>query len=366
MKKLFFVIQISLFANLLFAQALPIDKKATKKTRALYANLKAIQGKGVLFGHQDDLAYGIGWKEEKGRSDVKDVCGAYPALYGWEVSKIGQEFNIDSVNFEKMKGWIKEGYKRGGVNTISWHMDNPATGGDSWDNSPAVSTILPGGEKHAFYKQKLDLLADFLNELKAGFGTKIPIIFRPFHEHTGGWFWWGKGNCTAEEYRALWIFTVEYLRDVKNIHHLLYCYSTDQFDSEDQYLEFYPGDDYVDILAFDDYHSVNNNEQRDKLVYRLKTVVALAESRNKVAAFAETGSETIPDPNWFTGSLLDGIKADPAGSRIAYVMVWRNGRLDHHYAPYPGHPSVQDFIKFRNDPYTLFENDLPKMYKKPR
>ncbi len=149
-----------------FGQGLTIDKKATKKTKALYANLQNISKTGVLFGHQDDLAYGIGWKDEVGRSDVKAVSGSYPALYGWDVSKLGTELNIDGVNFENMKHWIKEVYKRGGVNTISWHMDNPATGGDSWDKTTAIFTILPGGEKHDFYKQRLDLFADFLNDLK--------------------------------------------------------------------------------------------------------------------------------------------------------------------------------------------------------
>ena len=169
---------------ILSGQNAPIDAKATKKTDALYINLQEISNQGVLFGHQDDVAYGVGWKDEKGRSDVKDVCGSYPALYGWDVSKLGSSFNIDTVDFEKMKVWIKEAFKRGGINTISWHMDNPATGGSSWDNTPAISKILPGGEKHEFYKQRLDLFANFLNDLKVGFGTKIPIIFRPFHEHT--------------------------------------------------------------------------------------------------------------------------------------------------------------------------------------
>jgi mannan endo-1,4-beta-mannosidase len=366
MKKAHLIILLLAFYQYSSAQDLPVDKGATKQTKALYANLKAISGKGVLFGHQDALAYGIGWKEEKGRSDVKDVCGSYPALYGWEVGKLGQSMSIDSVDFEKMKGWIKEAYRRGGVNTISWHMDNPATGGSSWDKTPAVAMLIPGGDKHEFYRQRLDVFADFLNDLKVGFGTKIPIIFRPFHEHTGNWFWWGKGNCSREEYIALWQFTVKYLRDVKGIHHLLYSYSTDQFDSEEQYLEFYPGDDFVDIIAFDDYHSVNNLQQRERLIYRLRTVVELAESRNKIAAFSETGSETIPQADWFTNNLLAGIKADDTGRRIAYVMVWRNAWPHHHYAPYPGHPSAPDFVKFRQDPYTIFEEDLPKIYRMPK
>lgn len=363
MKNLYFFIAFILFCQPLFSQKSPSDKNATQETVALYANLKEVSGNGVIFGHQDDLAYGYGWKNEEGRSDVKDVCGSYPGLYGWDVSKIGKQLNIDGVDFENMKKWMIEGYERGGINTISWHMDNPVTGGDSWDNTPAVSAILPGGERHDVLINKLNLFADFLNDLKGISGEKIPIIFRPFHEHTGSWFWWGKGNCTSEEYVALWQFMTNYLKDEKGIHNLLYSYSTDQFNSREQYLEFYPGDDFVDIIAFDDYHSIKSVKERDKLTYRLKTVVDLAEEKGKVAALSETGLETIPIDDWFTNVLLAGIKNDKKGKNIAYVMVWRNGRPDHHYAPYPGHSSAPDFIKFRKDPFTIFEDDLPDMYQ---
>jgi mannan endo-1,4-beta-mannosidase len=316
-----------------------------------------------MFGHQDDLAYGVGWKRQTGRSDVKDVTGSYPAVFGWDVSKLGRPFNIDSVNFEDMKRWIKKVYQMGGINTISWHMDNPVTGGDAWDKTPAVHAILPGGNKHDFYKKRLDLFAEFIKELQTVGGVPIPVIFRPFHELTGNWFWWGKGNCTKDDFVALWRFTVDYLENVKGVHQLLYCYSTDKFNSKEQYLEFYPGDDYVDILAVDDYQNVKSVKGRKKLVYELKTVVELAGSKGKIAALSETGLESIPVSNWFTGILLPGIKADETGKCIAYVLVWRNARPEHHYAPYPGHPAAADFVKFRDDPYTLFLDDLPDMYK---
>jgi mannan endo-1,4-beta-mannosidase len=77
-----------------------VDPNATTETRALYANLKALSGQKILFGHQDALAYGVEWKDwHKRRSDVKDVCGKHPALVGWELSKLGSSpINIDSVN----------------------------------------------------------------------------------------------------------------------------------------------------------------------------------------------------------------------------------------------------------------------------
>ncbi len=344
-----------------------VDEKATRKTKALYLNLKAIGQSSVLFGHQDDLAYGVGWEDEPERSDVKEVCGSYPALFGWEMSKLGQRpFNIDTVNFEKMKGWIKEAYRMGGVNSLGWHMDNPVTGGDSWDNTPAVYSIIPGGEHHDWYKHKLDLLADFVKDLKVGLWTKIPVIFRPFHEHTGSWFWWGRGNVTAEEYKALWRFTVRYLRDEKNLHNILYAYSTDVFSSREDYLEFYPGDEYVDIIGYDDYHSIRKKETLPEMTRQLKEIVKLAEEKGKVAALSETGLEAIPLENWFTGYLLEAIKSDPEASRIAYVMVWRNASKSHHYASFKGHHSEKDFLRFCENPFILLVNDLENVYKMPK
>ncbi len=342
-----------------------VDPKATKQTKALYFNLKNLSEKAVLFGHQDDLAYGIGWRAEPGRSDIKEVSGAYPAVYGWEISKIGASMNIDSVDFKNMIGWIKEGYQRGGINTISWHLDNLKTGGNSWDNTPSVKEILPGGSAHQLYLNKLDLFVDFVKKLKVN-GQKVPILFRPFHEHTGNWFWWGAKQCTPEEYISLWQFTVKYLRNQKKLHNLIYVYATDVFKTKDHYLERYPGDDYVDILAYDDYHSIKSKKGTEKLAERLKMLVELAEAKGKFAAFSETGLETVSIDNWWTDILLNGIQKSETGSRIAYVMVWRNGYPGHYYAPYPGQKSAGDFIKFRKNPFTLFESDLPDMYKKPK
>jgi mannan endo-1,4-beta-mannosidase len=345
---------------------LPVDTNITTEGKALFLNLKNVSKQGIMFGHQDDLAYGVHWIAEDGRSDVKEAGGAYPAVFGWDISKIGQRpYNIDSVDFEKMKGWIIQGYQMGGVITISWHMDNPVTRGDSWDKTSAVYSIIPGGENHDWYKGKLDLFADFLNDLKVG-DVLIPVIFRPYHEHTGDWFWWGRGNCTSQEFIALWQFTVQYLRDEKNIHQLLYAYSTDRFNSEADYLDFYPGDEYVDILAYDDYWSVVNLDGRSELIRQLKTLVELANKKGKVAALSETGYETIPDEDWWTTILLPGLTADQTASEIAYVLVWRNARITHHYAPFDGHPSAEDFKMFKEDPATIFIDQIPvDLYKLP-
>jgi len=344
-----------------------VDSKATKQTRALFVNLQKLAKTNILFGHEDALAYGVHWKDEKGRSDVKDVCGSHPAVFGWELSKLGKySHNIDTVDFEKLKGWIKEAYKMGGVNTISWHMDNFVTGGDAWDTGKrVVAALLPGGSRHEAYKAKLDLFVEYVNDLKAGglFKHPVPIIFRPFHEQTGNWFWWGKKYCSPEEYIALWRFTVHYLRDEKKLHNLLYAFSTDIFKNKEDYLKRYPGDEFVDILGLDDYYDVSALGNPKNLSKRLRMLVELAEEKGKVAALTETGVASIPNKKWWTKVLLKPIKAEPKASQIAYLLVWRNARLSHHFGPFAGHPSAPDFLKFSKDPLLLFQNKLPDMYR---
>ena len=132
-----------------------VDPAATRETKALFYNLRrmAAAGDGILYGHQDDLAYGVTWKRESGRSDTRDAAGAYPAVYGWELGDLEHDStaNLDGVRFDDMKRWIREGYDRGGIVTLSWHMDNLASGGSSWDTTRAVPVLLPGGARYAAF-----------------------------------------------------------------------------------------------------------------------------------------------------------------------------------------------------------------------
>ncbi len=340
------------------ASTILVDKHATPETITLYNKLKDFAEKGFFYGHQDDMAYGINWTEGEGVSDVKKVCGSYPAVFGWELGDMGNERNLDSVKFTNIQKWIVKAHQMGGINTISWHMINPVTMGNSWDKTKAVSNILPGGDKHNFLKEHFKRFAEFNKALVDSTGKQIPIIFRPWHEHNGSWFWWGKEHCSIDEYTSLWKFTVSYLRDSLNIHNLIYTYSPDgQFDD---YTERYPGDDFVDILGFD-YYFWDKYEEKgiiESFTQKLITLTALAKTKNKVAILSETGYESIPDPEWHTKAILNPIKKNRKSIKIAYMLTWRNFNKKHHYAPYPGHPSVDDFNVFYNDSLTYFLDDI--------
>lgn len=344
-----------------------VDPQASAETQALFYNLKQTAGKGILFGQQDATMYGVGWSGTPDKSDVKSVTGSHPAVFGWDlegVAKEDTETNLAS-NAEKIRRLCIEAYEKGGINTLSWHVQNFVTGKNFYDTTRCVPAILPGGDKHAAYVKALDHIAEFIGSLKTRDGQAVPVIFRAFHEHTGNWFWWGRPFCSVKEYQALWQFTVQYLRDKRKLHNILYAYSPDRINGNfDNYMERYPGDEYVDVLGYDDYWEFKDIKDTASMklgVSALAQIVKYAQSRNKVAALTETGLEKIPENLWFS-TLLQQIKADPMASRISYMMVWRNAHTGHFYAPYPGHSSVPDFLNFFNDPHTLFLNDIKNTF----
>jgi len=354
---------------------MPADNKATKETVRLFHSLYKLQNKGIMYGHQDDLMYGSKWWYEKDRSDTKDFTGEYPAVAGFELGgiELGNERSLDSVSFVQIAEQVKAHYKRGGVITLSWHVNNPLTiqlpkptssrqYGTAWDVSSkeVVASILPGGKNNELFNAWLEHLANFFNTLKDDHGTPIPFIFRPFHEHSGSFFWWGTNICTDQQYASLWRYTVEYLRDKKNLHNILYAYNTDRITSLDQYLKGYPGDDIVDMLSFDMYdRGVQFGEELDNA---LKFITHEAAMKKKLTALSETG-ERRGMTDWWSTVLLPVVSKYPVG----YVLTWR-----HAYRPKvsktanQNQPFPDDFKNFYNSPRSLFLKEVQeaKIYKR--
>ena len=278
--------------------------------------------------------------------------------------------------FSNQKRYVQQVYKWGGINTFSWHMNNPLTGKDAWNNEPGtVASVLPGGAKHELFKTWLDNAAAYFLTLKGKDGKLIPILFRPYHEFTGNWFWWCKNTTTPEQFKALWKFTVEYF-EAKGVHNLLYVYNTSDsgVETKADFMEYYPGDAYVDMVSFDIYQGGEEAAKRDKFAadtHRLVGIIdEVAREHNKLSAIAETGFEQIPYATWWTETLTNAI----ADRKISYVLVWRNHGWNeymtpprmHYYAPYKGHKYEADFVKYYNQPETLFQKEATKLnlYKK--
>lgn len=346
-----------------------IDKHASNKTKALFHNLKKVQDEGkVLFGHQDATVYGRTWYGDEDRSDVKDITGSHPAVIGLDFADVtatnAEQFLKEKARLTKL---VVDTYQRGGISTFAWHQTNPANGGSFyWDKNPikVVSDILPGGKLHDTYKFYLKAVADVANNFRSENGELIPVIFRPYHEYDGDWFWWGKNHCEKDEFIQLWRFTVDYLRNDLDVHNFIYAFSPDcHFNTENEFLDYYPGDNYVDMLAMDNYWDFrpdgNNNPALAEK--KLQVVSNVAKKKNKLAAFSETGLEGITQPNWFTATLLPILER----VNICYVLVWRNAHDNptHYYVPNENHPAEPDFKRFTESKTILLERDLPNMYE---
>ncbi len=374
MKTLFLSFSLILLAiNFSLSQKQLIDTDATSETRALYRNLGKLAKKHTLFAHQHATEYGHGWSGDEDRSDVKSVTGTHPAMIGVDIMGFsGKSQEEIAQNKASLKQNVLDTYHRGGVTTVAWHFANPVSdGGFYWKDSvslPAVSYIIPGAEAHEAYKAILDDIGDWANSLQAENGELVPLIFRPYHEFDGDWFWWGARHCSREKFIDLWQFTVSYLRDTLDVHNFIYAFTPDnRFDDEASFLERYPGDEWVDMVGMDNYADLGRDRYDiETAAAKLKIVSDYAKKANKLAAFTETGLESIPDTTWWTKTLLATMRKHDM--QLSYVLVWRNdiNSPTHYYAPFPGHESVPDFIKFRKDEYTLFEEDLDNIYKRKR
>jgi mannan endo-1,4-beta-mannosidase len=354
------------------------DSQATTQTKALYQNLIQLMDKGTMFGAQIPTEYGLDggvkWYDDgtASQSDTKFLTGSHPAVCGWDITNIelSAEKNIDGEDFNVIRNHIIAAYNRGGVNTICWHCTNPVSMGTAWDGTRAVYSIIPGGANHEMFKGWLDNVADFFKTLKTPDGELIPLIFRPWHEHTGSGFWWGKGNASQQEFVALWQFTVDYMRNDKGLHNLIFAYSPDMTHiySRDAYMEYWPGDDYVDILGLDAYDR-DGADYGHKCLQLCRLCNVIAGERGKIFALTETGLENnnpeeskYYNKKWWTRMLYKVV----SGERISFALVWRNGGLpsegSHYFNAWRGCYSEDDFMTFAAKEDVLFENDLPDMY----
>ena len=349
------------------------QKTVVEKTQSeqLMERLQTLQKKGYMFGHQDDPFYGLTWDYKPDSSDVKNVCGDWPAVMGFELGGIemADSKNLDSVPFTKMCEEIIKHHERGGIVTISWHPRNPLTTiegggnagqkfpeGTAWDvtDSTVVKNVLEGGSKHELFQTWMQRVSDFLAQLKTADGQKVPVIFRPWHENTGSWFWWGEKLCTAEEYKALWNMLQDKL-NADGFDNLLWAYSPGMAPdlTNDKYLERYPGDDRISMVGIDGYQWGTKEDFVSQLDQNLAMLCQFAKDHGKIAALTECGLKNLTDPTWWTSTLTPVLDKYP----ISYFLVWRNYK-EEWFGPSPAQPDAAYFKQLYEKDNTLFLKDI--------
>jgi hypothetical protein len=277
------------------------NKNATREAKALYSYLQDVAGKKILAGQMasewgfDEIGY------------IQKLTGKLPAIKGMDF--IESDKNEDQVR--AAKDW----WERGGIPTIMWHWGAPGIG-EGYENSKKEVDIDKCFEKgtpeyNAFWKE-LDEKAALLEELKK---AKVPVLWRPFHELNGNWFWWGKKG--AAQFRRLWTTMYDYYVHTKKLDNLIWvlCYTA----SPDS--AWYPGRDYVDIAGADDY---GQNGPHAEMYRKVRSIVGDA----MPVPFHEC--PVPPDPAqclaqgvnwswfmvWHTSFVL---KADPAYLKYIYT-----------------------------------------------
>lgn len=357
-----------------------VNPNATAETVALFYNLKNMSKSKTILGQQDSFNHF--YKNLGGDSDIKKTTGYDPGLNGLDFMFITDDKNDGTPNGQwyleqenNIKKEAQDGYNKGIVNIFSWHLREPIKGEFFSTNQlseqqkrDAFKSILPGGVNHEYYKLKLQKVAEVTKALIGADGKLIPIIFRPFHEFSGDWFWWGAAYCTPEQYIENWRFTVNYLKNDLNVNNMLFSFSPNAtFNSESEYLSRYPGDDYVDVLAYDDYIFENNiSSWSTNSNNQLQIISKLAKERVKIAAFAEMGYSINPSKNsqpagLYTNTIYNAIAKNNV--EIAFMMFWSNDEKSY-YTPASG-ADTSDFVQFARKEDIVLLNNLPDMYTMP-
>ncbi|MBC2605126.1 glycoside hydrolase family 26 protein [Pelagicoccus albus] len=338
------------------------DPSVTEETANLLKNLHRIgwDPNRYAFGQEFPLSFNstdnIG-SDDIDQSESKDVVGDHPGVHGSDFL-----YMIDQPWHEDLhKAAAVRAYESGAIVTFDYHW--PGKYGGSYQAHEEDDTLLDyvvrgddsRGDVTWFY-ESLDRILAIINE-----DLRFPIVFRPFHEMDGAWFWWGSQmQGGAETYRAAYRLLVEYMRERTD--YVLFCWSPDV--ALQDFEQFYPGDDYVDMIGRDIY----NMTESGRPISKLTEIIAFAEERGKVAALTETGytlggSFETADPDWWTTHILDPIAEDPEAGKIAWVLTWINAQWSGPYIPNSDSPQAakDDFIKFYEAEETLFQADVSNL-----
>lgn len=329
----------------------------------------------IMFGQQNAGHIGVTISTNDGtESDCRNLCGKHPAVVG-----------VDTLGFLGYEGkmgdlikTVKNLHKQGCIVMLSSHMPNFTLGGEEfYDFSPnytdgdCAHRIMEGGDLNAKYLRFLDLIAEFADKCVDLEGDPIPMIFRPFHEDNGDWFWWGRKYLDDVDFVKLFRYTIDYLTHVKGIRNLAVAYSPNgPVESGEEYFERYPGDDYVDVMGLDYYH--DSPHAGDGYFKRLQTsldiIAQCARLHDKVVALTETGYRALETPegyfeglapsansdlNWFT-DVLNALFTSDGGKRCAFMLIWANFSETQFWLPYEKdgfrHELADNFVSFADDP----------------
>lgn len=325
----------------------PTNEMASEETRNLYVWLLTLRGNALL-----------GISKESDRVFLQ--YGKRPGLLGVEYYDYGPVERKLGAR-QKTAAAMIEHYRLGGVLTLHDHIYNfggvtartyaPEENHGLRDRSVMpLPDLLPGGRYAAEYRAYLRRLAAFMRGIQFE-GTACPILFRPFHEMNGEWFWWG-GVENAADLVKVWQYTHKILVQDEKINHLLWVWSPNvrrRTSINPSFDVFWPGRGYVDIVGLDGYDDKQGGTfSADFFKQSYEEILMLAKREQlpfgwTEIGFAESGRNT---PGFWTEDVLASLQAHFPEAK--FVLIWHGKWL-----PYTGTPAAYSMREMFNDPYLL-------------
>lgn len=350
------------------------DKKATPEAKSLMAYLKSVYGSHIISGQQEIYGGGHNNNYEWENEYLKDLTSKVPAIRGVDFMNYNPLYGWDDGTTERCIEWAKE---RGGIVTASWHLNIPKdfknyTLGEpvgwqqctyknyqSGEGSLTFDTrnvVIEGTKEYEYYQLAIADLAEQLLKLQ---DAGVPVIWRPLHEAQGNegnysdgtaWFWWGDRG--AETYKEIWKLLYKTLTEDYGLHNLIWEFNSYDYSNS---ASWYPGDEYVDIVAYDKYNVEYNRGDGKTSGPNLLAIPAKFDALyeltggKKMIAMAE--NDTIP--------ALDNLTVEDAG--WLYFCPWYDGGEDGG-VPFlgPKYQDMDELKKIYQSDYCITLDELPR------
>lgn len=315
----------------------PTNKEAQIGARNVMKYLAEISGEKIVTGQhtqtlaQEELHY------------IEKITGKQPALLGFELLSYSPNINYFDTDEECQKevtenyGTLKrvwEWAEQKGLITLTWHWFSPLGGRSKaffTQNTgfDANQAVIAGTPENQAMLSDLDVIAGILRPFC---DKQIPILWRPFHEGDGKWFWWGAKG--ADALKKLWRIMYERYTNVHKLNNLIWVWNSPA-------PECYPGDDVVDIISRDMYPPKHEHTSQNKMYEELIRIT----EEPKIALIGETG--TLPS--------AEQIAAEKTG--WASYMTW-----SHEFCIGEEYSSAGELKKMYDSPYAVTKEELPELY----
>lgn len=366
----YMTVEEAVLAPITASQTTPCDPDATAETKNLMSYLASVYGNNIISGQQEIYMYGPHDFEYEFEY-LKEKTGHYPAIRGFDfLNSANILYGSEDGTTDRMIDWVKN---KNGIVTASWHItvpkkmegykvgDTNITWGDATydpkETDFVTSNVLKEGTvEREYYLKALEALAGQIQKLQ---DANVPLIFRPLHEaeggggETGSWFWWGKEG--SKVYKELWKLTYDTLVNEYGLHNIIWEWNSYNFDTSENW---YPGDEYVDIIGYDKYNCtvyLEENNWQPSLVHNdsaiSSTFYGIMEkySSKKMVAMAENDSF----------STVDNLTNEKAG--WLYFCTWYDGGSDNiNFLSSPTFNTLEDTIEMYQSDYCITLDELPE------